>query len=158
VRAAGRERSAATTPQLEPTAAIISASTRTRAEARVVPALAPLDRLSAKNFYERLDWLREDWGKDETYIAKRLVTLRRMFEHLPSRYYERALPLLGVLARARIVNGEPWKAALLELRRLVSEWDNQRPALLECEVCGIEVRGHPAMKNHLMLVHDHWEA
>ena len=112
-----------------------------------------LERLSPRDFYRQLDWIKNEWAEDEHDMARKLDRLRQTFEHLPSRYYERSLPHLAVLARARVVNGVPWKDALLDLRALVSEWDRCRPPQLDCEVCGITVRGHPALTNHYDIVH-----
>lgn len=116
-------------------------------------ARAPLDRLAPQDIYRQLDWIRDEWACDEYEFAHKLARLRRTFEQLPSRYYERTREPLVVLVRARIVNGVPWQAALLELGALVSEWDHSRPPVLDCEVCGVALRGHPALANHYDIVH-----
>jgi len=118
-----------------------------------VTAQAPLDRLAPEDFYRQLDHVRDDWDADEWRIARKLTKLRRLYEQLPLRYWDRAQPLLGVLVRARIANGQPWQAALLQLRAVVSEWDRARPPLLDCEICGVPLRGHPALANHYEIVH-----
>ena len=126
---------------------------RAARQPREVSARAALDRLAPEDIYRQLDWLRDEWEGDEYEIARKLTRLRRTLEHLPARYYERTHAPLETLARARIANGVPWRGALLELGALVSEWDRSRPPLLECEVCGIGVRGHPALANHYEIVH-----
>lgn len=119
-------------------------------------ASAALDRLSPQDIYRQLDWLRDEWECDEYEFTRKLQRLQRTFGHLPSRYYERTAAPMKVLARARIVNGVPWRGALLELGALVSEWDRSRPPVLDCEVCGVALRGHPALANHYDIVHpDH---
>lgn len=118
-----------------------------------MPAQAPLDRLSPRDFYKQLDRLAEHWNEDEYEIAARLKRLRHTFEHLPDRYYDRAMPQLGVIARARIVNGVPWQDAIRELAAIVSDWNLSRPALLQCDECGLLVRGHRRLLNHRQLVH-----
>jgi hypothetical protein len=118
-----------------------------------VTAHAALDRLAPQDFYRQLDWIRDGWNGDEDVMARKLSRLRRTFEHLPTRYYEQSTAPLEVLARARIANDVPWQSALRQLVDIVNEWDSSRPPILDCEVCGIAVRGHPALSNHYMIVH-----
>jgi hypothetical protein len=114
---------------------------------------ATLERLSPRDFYRQLDWVRDEWGGDEYKMAQKLTRLRRTYEQLPSRYYERAVVELAIVSRARVVNGVPWQLALRQLADIVGDWDRCRPPQLDCEVCGIAVRGHPALANHYEIVH-----
>lgn len=117
-------------------------------------AQATRDRLAPQDLYRLLDWLRDEWDAvDEWYAAKRLQRLRRNFEHLPSRFWDRARPLIEELGRGRLSRDFPYQAKIRALSELVSEWERSRPPLLSCEVCGIEIRGHRSMFLHLATVH-----
>jgi hypothetical protein len=112
-----------------------------------------LERLSAQDFYRQLDWLRDEWADDVEKNAKKIVRLRKMFECLPARYYESALPHLKWLALHIDAEWDSAAGSAISLQLLVSDWNRNRPPLLECEACGIAVRGHPALANHYMIVH-----
>jgi hypothetical protein len=116
-------------------------------------AHAPLDRITPRDFYRQIDWIRNEWVDDEFRMAQKLCRLRRAFEHLPTKFWERAKVQLGIVARARIVNGVPWDQALTELGAIVTAWDNTRPPQIECETCGLIVRGHRRLLEHRSLVH-----
>lgn len=113
-----------------------------------------LERLSPQDLYRQIDWLRDEWNDHEEVVAKKIVRLRRTLEHLPSRYYERSVPLVESLCRARLVRNADYLPTLRALGELVSEWDRNRPPLLTCEMCGVNVRGRDSMNRHLWLVHD----
>lgn len=113
-----------------------------------------LQRLSPQDLHRQIDWIRDEWDCDEEEMARKIVRLRRTLEHLPSRYYERSVPLIEQLCRARLVRDPVYQPALRSLNELVAEWDRNRPPLLECELCGVEIRGHDSMSSHLELVHD----
>jgi hypothetical protein len=120
-----------------------------------VTAQAPLDRIAPQDFYRQLDWVRDEWdSSDEWQMTAKLTRLHRHFEHLPSRYYEQAVPLLEQLGHARLVNGKPWRQTIRQLADIVSAWNRARPPLLECPECGHTLRGHPALKSHRYVVHD----
>jgi hypothetical protein len=125
-----------------------------RANKRRHSVVQVLDRLSPRDIYRQLDWLRDEWSGDEVEVARKLVRLRRMFEHLPARYYERATGPLEELAHARLVSGGDYSTPLRQLAELASEWDRSRPPLLTCECCGLTVRGHQILKQHLWAIHD----
>jgi len=112
-----------------------------------------LERLTARDFYRQLDWMRDEWPDDVERNAKKVVRLRQLFEQLPSRYYELAAPDLQYLALHIDYPVATVAPAMLRLQLLASEWNRGRPPLLECEACGVEVRGHPALANHYMIVH-----
>jgi hypothetical protein len=127
-------------------------------ELRPMSARAPLDRITPRDFYRQIDWLRDEWNDDELQVARKLCRLRRLFEHLPTQFWQRAQVQLAVVSRARIANGVPWDQALTELGAIVSEWDNTRPPQLECSECGLIVRGHRRLLNHRLSVHGIEEA
>ena len=111
------------------------------------------DRLSPRDFYRQLDWIRDEWSDDELQIAWKLHRLRRLLEQLPEPFYSQARPKLRELEQARIYAGRPWQQTLRTLADLIGEWNQARPALLECEVCGLEVRGRSRLAGHLELFH-----
>jgi len=120
-----------------------------------VTATAPLDRLSPQDFYRLLDGLRDEWETlDEYVVARRLQNLRRMYEHLPTRFWTLAEPLLKDLGMARVANGRPWYATLRQLSEIVATWTRAQPPLLSCPECGHDVRGHQALETHRYVVHD----
>jgi hypothetical protein len=121
-------------------------------------AHAPLDRLAPRDFYHQIDQIRANWTANEHAMSLQVIRLRRLFEHLPSPYCERAKAPLAVVARARIVNGLPWENALRELCAIVADWNSHRPPLLECDECGLIVRGHRRLLNHRVSVHGIEEA
>lgn len=111
--------------------------------------------MAPQDLYRILDWLRDEWNAaDEYVVVQRMLRLRRHFEHLPSRFWERARPLLEELGRGRLSRDFSYQEGIRSLSEIVSEWDRARPPLLSCEVCGIDIRGHYALKNHLLIVHD----
>jgi len=112
-----------------------------------------LERLSPPDFYVRLDRLRDEWPDDVERNGARVAKLRRLFEHLPSRYYEEAAPLLKFLALHIDYDLEVVAPTIVNLTLLVSTWNAGRPPVLECEVCGVELRGHPALRRHYETVH-----
>jgi hypothetical protein len=119
-----------------------------------VSVTAPLDRLAPPDFYKQLDWLRDEWETTDEYgVAMRLQRLRRTFEHLPTRYWREAEPLIDRLGRARLANGKPWHILIRQLADIVSAWDRARPPLLGCPECGVTLRGHPALSSHRYVVH-----
>ena len=113
-----------------------------------------LERLSPHDLYRQIDWLRDEWTDDEETVTRKIGRLRRTLEHLPSRYYERSVPLVESLCRARLVRNSDYLQTLRALGELVSEWDRNRPPLLRCDVCGVNVRGRSALNQHRQLVHD----
>jgi hypothetical protein len=122
-------------------------------------ATAPLDRIEPADVYRQIDWLRDEWSTNDEYqVAQKITRLRRTLEHLPSRYYELSLPLMNDLCGMRLRRDPPYQECLRRLVELVREWDRQRPPLLECPDCGIEIRGHRPLATHRSVVHDVWEA
>lgn len=117
-------------------------------------AVAPLDRLEPADFYHQLDWIRDGWlDSDEPDMTRKLQRLRRHLEHLPSRHYEEAMRLCAELGSMRLAHNPPYHAKLLELRGVISEWSRERPPLLACDECGLELRGRRNLQTHRYTVH-----
>jgi hypothetical protein len=114
------------------------------------------ERLSAVDLYHFIDWVRDDWHDDEVAVTRRLVRLRRHLELLPDPYGMSALAALATVERARVVNGEPWRAALVQIASEVAAWDRSRPPLTVCGVGGCQIAYlEPArLHEHRQLLHD----
>jgi hypothetical protein len=121
-------------------------------------AHAPLDRLAPRDFYRQIDLVRDNWQGDERAMSKRIMRLRQMFAHLPISYFQRAQPLIAEVAVARVAEGRQWQDALRGLAAIVTDWNRDRPPLLECPECGLLVRGHRRLLNHRLSVHGIEEA
>lgn len=141
--------------------------------------MAALDRLAPPDFYHRLDRLRAEWHADastftepdspegryadgrrqdaldihERKIAVQLRTLRRLIEQLPPRFHDRAMVEYEALKHARLVDRADWLGAITRLARIVSEWNNSRPPIIDCPSCGANLRGQQELRAHLLLVH-----
>lgn len=103
--------------------------------------------------------MRDKWDEyDEWKMSRMTRDVRRLLEHLPSRFYDRALLEVRTIESARIAEGKDWTGALARLRRIVGEWDRSRPPLLECPECELEVRGRNRLANHRLVVHGLEEA
>src|SRR5215469_15901405 len=90
----------------------------------------PYDRIAPQDFYRQLDWIRDEWDdRDEYLMTKKLQRLERTFRRLPTTYYDRARPLIIDLGWCRVISDRPWRAILLELRAIVSDWGRTRRAL-----------------------------
>lgn len=113
----------------------------------------PRDRLAPQDFYNRLDWIRDEWSQDEIQMSPKLCALRRLVEHLPSPWHERAMEHVREIERARIVANVDWREAVARLRCLISERNAVRPAAIRCDFCGITSRGRVAHLEHLEYVH-----
>jgi hypothetical protein len=119
----------------------------------------PSARLSPRDFYPRLDAIRDGWYQGEGSVeaehgmTRRLQELRRLLEQLPAAWWREARPLLERLGYLRLVRGQEYEDRIEDLQRLVSAWDSARPPMLECKVCGVALRGHSALANHYVIVH-----
>ena len=139
-----------------------------------------LDRLDPRDFYTRLDALRDAWvgnpairtkpdSPEEHYadyrrqeaaelhereIDQRLRYIGRLIQQLPPQFYGRANPLFITVKRARVADSVDGLGDIAQLRRIVSEWDHSRPPLVACPECGLEVRGQDNLKSHRQYVHN----
>lgn len=118
-------------------------------------AQAPSARLAPQDFYRQLDWLRDEWGQGDVFtMMKKVTRLRRLYEHLPERYYTAAVDVLDRLKRYDDAPDTPYHERIRELVEIVRAWDQSRPPLHRCPECGIERRGHRDLRLHRSVVHD----
>ena len=82
----------------------------------------PYKRLAPQDLYHMIDWVREPWEDEERDWVRRFERLRWHFEELPKPYKTQARPHLDVVWRARLVNGQPWQAALVQLGAIANAW------------------------------------
>lgn len=89
----------------------------------------PRQRLHPVDLYHMLDWIRDDWEGDEVQMAHQLDRLKWHLDELPETYRLAALDPYSTLCRARIISGQPWRQALVQLAGIVAAWGRERERL-----------------------------
>lgn len=138
----------------------------------------PAERLTARDLYHYVDWLREAFEAGDQVLEveardpvsgrprlrlvfqrdRQLARLERVLAHAAEPFRSEALELVEELKRARLAEGVPVDA-LARLRSLVSAWDRGRP-LLRCGFeyagghrCTVSFRSATRLAEHRRLVH-----
>ena len=87
----------------------------------------PYDRLTPRDLYRQLDWIREEWDSaTDPEMTRKLQRLRDAVDRLPGRYYALAKPLVAALGYCRLQRLSPYEARLVDLTDVIREWAVER--------------------------------